>query len=281
MTLKELRDRSGKDLKEVSTAVERTSTWLSRAERAEMTPGPNDLKALLVYYGLDPESAQVQAIQSVAKLARGRGGWWHSYSDYMPKEFGNFVGLETAASLLREYEDSLVPGLLQTDDYAQAVLLAGQRAPTEADIREKLAVRAHRQRLLDVDDPPELRVVLDEGSIRREVGGADVMRGQVDHLLDMSRRSNIKIQVLPFRSGAHPGLDGPFTIIDFPPPPEGYPDTAQPRLIYIESMMNAWYLEKPEEIIAYDNAWDDIRSLALTPSDSVELLRRIADDLSR
>lgn len=124
-------------------------------------------------------------------------------------------------------------------------------------------------------------MVLNEGTIRREVGGSDVMRDQVAHLVDLSLRVNIKIQVLPFRSGAHPGLDGPFTIIDFPPPPKGYPDTTQPRLIYIESMMNAWYLEKPEEIIAYDNAWDDLRSLALTPSDSVDLLRRIADDLSR
>ncbi len=281
LTLKELREKSGKDMKDAASVLDRTISWVGRAERAEMTPSTGDLKVLLDYYGIDPNGTQAQAILGVARLARQRGGWWHSYTDIMPKDFGNFVGLETAASSLREYEPQLIPGLLQTQDYARAVLLAGNRTPKTTDLEEKLAIRVQRQHLLDVDDPPEVRVVIDEGAMHREIGGPKVLREQLEHLMTVAERPSVTIQVLPYGSGAHPGLDGPFTIIDFPPPPAGYPDTIQPRLIYIESMMNAWYLEKPEEIIAYGSAWDALCCLAHTPADSVALLRTIADDLSK
>jgi hypothetical protein len=182
---------------------------------------------------------------------------------------------------MREFEGQLVPGLLQTEPYARAVLLAGTRALSATDTEARMAIRTKRQQLLEVDDPPELRIVLDEAVLWRRIGGVDVMVGQIEHLLAMGARPNIRIQLLPFGTGAHPALDGPFTLIDFPLPPDGYPDNIQPRLVYIESLMNAGYLEKSEEIIAYDEAWRDLCALAIAPDASAALLRTIADDLRK
>jgi Domain of unknown function (DUF5753)/Helix-turn-helix domain len=281
LTLRDLRTQSGIEPKDAAKAIERDTTWLNKAERAVMTPSASDIKELLRLYGLKIEDGQAEAILAIARTARKRGGWWHSYADVMPDQFGTFVGLEAAASQIRDFETALVPGLLQTPEYARAVLLAGPIAPTKAAIETTMSVRAERQKILDRDDPPELRVVLDEGLLRREIGGPKVMRAQIEYLIEMSHRPNIKIHILPYGSGAHPGLDGPFILLDFPPPPAGYPTTSDPRVVYLETLANDLYLEKPGELTAYSSAWDGLCGLAYTPGLSERHLRTIADDLSK
>ncbi len=257
--------------------AEHDSTWLSRIEHAENGIHNNDLRQLLSVYGID--GAEAEAVLEINRGARKRG-WWQPYGAAIPDWFSTYVGLESEASLIRTYEAQLVPGILQTEAYARAVLQAAPIPESAPEIERQVRLRLDRQASLDSDAPPQLRVILDESVVRRVVGGPKTMREQLDHLIAVSDETNIDIAVLPFEAGAHSGFDGPFVLLEFPPIPEPYPDTAEPRVVYVDHLTGAHYLEEPRELVLYNAAWDRLATLADTPSKSRDALRTIAESLT-
>lgn len=277
-TLREMRTRAGISPADAARGVDHDVSWISRIERVENRPHPNDVRALLTLYG-NLEPAAIDAVVQVARQARQRG-WWYRYTDMLPDWFSQYIGLETDASVIRTFETQAIPGLLQIEDYARATILAGTMPGPLDQIDRQVALRVDRQELLSADDPPHLRVVLDEAALRRPIGGREVMRAQVEHLLTMAERPNIQVQVLPLASGAHAGLNGSFVILDFPPPPAHYPGAAEDRIIYVDTLLSALYLEEPKEIAAYAAVFEQLRAQALPLPESRDLIRTIAADMS-
>ena len=277
-TLREMRTRAGMSAPDAAHGVDHDASWLSRVERVETRPHPNDVRALLTLYGnLSPEA--IEAVVAVARQAKQKG-WWYKYSDAMPEWFGNYIGLETDAAMIRTYEVQAIPGLLQTEEYARATIMAGATPGPPALIDKQVALRVDRQTLLNSDEPPQIRVVLDEAVLRRPVGGHKVMGAQIEHLVVLAARPNVQVQVLPLAAGVHAGLNGSFVILDFAPPPVHYPSAAEDRLVYIDTLLSAIYLEEPGEVAAYAAVFEQLRAEALPPEDSCHLMRTIAADMS-
>jgi Domain of unknown function (DUF5753) len=190
-----------------------------------------------------------------------------------PKRVRHLRGLEAEASGLRSYETDVVHGLLQTTDYALAVLRELRPRDTEEQLQRVVDLRMQRQRLLDQEPPLDLWLILDEGAIRRNVGGSAVMRRQLEHLVQASRWSNVTLQILSFESGAHAGLTGPFAILEFP-------ERTDSEVAYTESVGGMIYLEKDREVRACAEAFDRMRAAALSPVASVELIQEVSRELS-
>ncbi|GIJ25347.1 transcriptional regulator [Micromonospora qiuiae] len=274
LTLRQLRDRAGFTSVEAARRVDHDASWLSRIETAEVRPHPNDVRALLTLYGVEGE--QAEAVIAVARQAKQRG-WWQRYSDVLPDWFAAYVGMESEASVVRTYECQMVHGLLQTEEYARAAF-QGAPVPMRAEeVERQVALRMERQAILTGDDPPMLRVVIDEGAARRMVGGPKVLREQIDRLIGYSTNNHVQIQLLPF--GAGTGFDGSFTLLDFPPMPEPYPDAAEERMVYVDTLTGALYLERPAEVAAYATAFEQLCAVALSPSATRDALSRIAQEL--
>lgn len=273
-----MRVRAGISPADAARGVDHDVSWISRVERVETRPHPNDVRALLTLYG-NLEPAAVDAVVAVARQAKQRG-WWYRYQDVLPDWFGHYIGLETDASMIRTFEAQVIPGLLQTADYARAAIMSTAAPDPMDSVERQVSLRIDRQILLDADDPPHLRVVLDEAALRRPIGGPKVMRAQVEHLVRMAERPNIQIQVMPLAAGVHAGLDGSFVILDFAPPPEHYPTAAEDRIVYVDSLLSALYLEHPGDVAAYAAVFEQIRAEALAPDESCGLMRTIAADMS-
>jgi hypothetical protein len=255
--------------------VDHDASWLSRIESAEVRPHPNDVRALLSLYGV--EGDQAEAVIAVARQAKQRG-WWQRYSDVLPDWFTTYVGMESEASVIRTYECQMVPGLLQTQEYAQAAF-QGAPVPMRGDeVERQVALRLERQAILTSEEPPMLRVVIDEGAVRRLVGGSAVMKAQIDRLIEESQRTNIQILVLPYAAGM--GFDGSFVILNFPPLPEPYPDAAEDQMVYVDTLTGALYLERPAEVAAYSAAYEQLQALALGPEQTRDTLSKISADLA-
>jgi hypothetical protein len=199
----------------------------------------------LARYGVvDP--AEVDAFLTLARQANTRG-WWHHYSDVLPAWFRVYIGLEEAASLIRAYEPQAVPGLLQTGDYARALTRAGFPTAPAEEIERRVSLRLARQALLTRPNAPRLWVVVDEAVLRRPVGGPDVLRAQLDRLIDATALPNITLQVMPLGAGPHPAMFGPFHILRFPVP-------ELPDIVYVETMTSAAYLDKTDDVDTYQEA---------------------------
>lgn len=275
-TLRDLRKRSGLSLTDAARQVEHDGTWLSRIENNDNGIHTNDLRPLLGVYGIEGEEAE--AVVSINRGAKTRG-WWQPYKKSIPDWFSDYVGMESEAALIRTYEVQTVPGILQTERYARAVLEAAPIPMPAAEMDRQLRLRMERQVVLDADGPI-LRAILDEGVVRRTVGGADVMREQIEHLLKISELTNVDVHLLSFEAGAHAGLDGPFVLLEFPPTPQPYPNTAEPRVVYVDYLAGAHYMEEPPELTAYNAAWDRLAGLADRPKKTRDTLRTIASSMS-
>jgi hypothetical protein len=195
-------------------------------------------------------------------------GWWHTYG----LSNAGFVALETDAVAVYDYQLGFVPGLLQTADYARAVFRAFPPPRTEAEMDGVVQVRLHRQRRLTEDPPLELVAVVDETVLRRSIGGVEVMRDQLRHLLRQAALPSVCFQVVPASVGAHEGLNGSFTVLEFAEPDE-------PAIAYLENAVNAAHVHKEAEVRGYKLVFDRLRSAALSPDDSVALVERLVDDL--
>jgi len=273
LTLRDLRSQASLSAAEAARRVDHDASWLSRIESAEVRPHPNDVRALLDLYGVTGD--QAEAVLAVARQAKQRG-WWQPYNDVLPDWFTTYVGMESEASVIRIYQAQAVPGLLQTEDYARATFRGAPIPMRDDEIERQVSLRMERQAVLAREDPPLLRVILDEGAVRRMVGGPATMKNQLTRLVDDTARTNIQIQMLPFGAGS--GFDGSFSILDFPPLPEPYPDAAEDRMVYVGNLTSALYLERPAEITAYAAAFEQFAAMAMPPTPTRDTLRKIAED---
>jgi transcriptional regulator with XRE-family HTH domain len=269
--LARLRTEAGLEQKDVAKALRCTVTKVSYIENAERPVVLRDLDEVLLPLFKVPKNRWPAYIQA-AKDSRQKG-WWESYdSNALPKWLSLYVGLEQGAAQLRIYQAQLIPGLLQTEDYATAVVQRGTAELTQDQITRRTEFRATRQAVLARQpDPLRLWVVLDEAALRRVVGGSEIMRDQLNHLADAAAQAKITLQVLPFNHGAHPGMHGPFAILDFPWPTD-------PGMVYIEHRSGAFYLEQPQEIEAHTVAFEHLCAHGLNPDESVTMLRKLAKE---
>jgi transcriptional regulator with XRE-family HTH domain len=261
LTIEQVQERSGGDIKAPS---------ISRWENGERSVRPTDLRLLLDIY--DVQGERRETLLTLSRQAKERG-WWQSYASAIPEWFQVYVGLEAEASSVHVYESELVDGLLQTADYYRAFLRA---APAAADVDEadrKIEVRLARQERLTGDDPPDYWAVLNEAVIRRVVGGADVMRKQLDHIAELSELPHVNVQVLPFSAGVHPAMDGGFRIL-------GFPESADPDVVYLENQAGSLYLEEEPEIDRYARMFSHLIAKALDPEESRRMIARVARDLT-
>ncbi|HEX2313709.1 MAG TPA: helix-turn-helix transcriptional regulator [Thermomonospora sp.] len=263
--LRRLREEEKLTLQDVADRLGWSRATVSRLETGQTRPRPADVADILDLYGVP--SPQRDALIALAKQA-GQRGWWTAYADVFT---GSYVALEDEASEIRSWDAQLIHGLLQTEDYARAVITAGRMLPSAADVDRRIAARKARQALLDRPNAPDLHIVLDEAVLRRPIGGRGVMREQLLWLARFARRPKITLRVLPYSAGAHAGLDGRFTILSFP-------DPADPDIAYVEGTMGDVYLESSVETGQHGSRFDRIVKAALSPEDSAHLLTEAAKE---
>jgi transcriptional regulator with XRE-family HTH domain len=269
--LRRLREDHSIKLEEVAERLGVAASTLSRIETGKAPTKSVYLTAMLEMYGVtDP--AQRQVLVDMAREGH-RKGWWSVYDDVLPTGFGIYVGLEAEAAGLRSFEGEAVQGLFQTPDYARAILREVQVRDTDEQVERLVDLRMKRQEVLDRNPPLDVWMILDEAVIRRTIGGPGVMRDQLARLVEASRKPNVTLQVLPFSTGSHAGLRGPFSILEFP-------ERADPDVAYVESVAGIIYLEKEREVRTAAEAFDRLRAAALSPGQSTDLIIEAAQDLS-
>jgi transcriptional regulator with XRE-family HTH domain len=268
--LRRLRTEMGLTREEAAEAI-RASEWkIHRLENGQVGFKDRDIVDLLRLYEVtDPE--EVAEFVTLAREAN-TPGWWRHYGDLLPSWFRTYVDLEAAATLIRTYEGQFVPGLLQTDDYMRAVVHGAHLEDSGEEMGRRVRLRMARQTLLTREQPPRLWAVVDEAALRRPVGGREVMRGQVERLLEASKLPNVTLQVLPFAAGAHPAMVGSFSILRFG-------DQELPDVVYLEHLTSASYLSKTEEVDRYLHVMESICVRAAAPDRTAELLGKILDEL--
>ncbi|HEX6467804.1 MAG TPA: helix-turn-helix transcriptional regulator [Streptosporangiaceae bacterium] len=269
--MRRLRAESGKNRDQVAHEATIASATIHRIETAAHAPSPAHILMLCKVYGVSEE--RTEFLVTLARQSRLKG-WWHRYSGAIPSWFQVYVGIEEEASSIRIYQSEVVPGLVQTEAYARATYAAEPIVPPDDEIDRHVAVRLGRlKQLLEVGDPPEIWLVLSEAALRRRVGGAETMREQLQHLIKISRLPTVTLQVLPYEAGAHPATMGAFHIL-------GFPEPADPDVVYLEYRTGSLYLEDAEEIKSYTLMFDHLRVQALGRNESRALIKRVIDDLN-
>jgi transcriptional regulator with XRE-family HTH domain len=263
--LRRLRGLAGKSLDEAAAFLECSPAKVSRIETGQVGARIQDVRDLLDCY--DVTGAARDALLDLVRQSRQRG-WWNAYSDLLSDDLVTYIGLEDEATMIRTFETQLVPGLLQTEAYSRALMAIRRDTPLD-DIDRGWQVRQTRQQILARDDPPQLRAVVDEAVLRRHVGGPEVMAGQYEHLVAMTGRPNVTVQILPFSAGAHPGASCPFTIL-------GFDDPADPNGAYTETLTGRYYIDTAEELGRYVAEFEHLGSLALPPDESVAAVTALA-----
>jgi hypothetical protein len=264
--LRRLRDEANLTIDEVAEKLECSASKISRIETGNVGVTPRDARDLLELYGV-PEDKR-DALVQLAREARQKG-WWHAYNEVFT---GSFVGLEQDATSLHTHQALLVPGLLQTERYTRAVHRAIRPDVQESEVDRRVKARMERQRLLTDHSPPEYWAVIDEAVLNRTVGGPSVMREQLSHLVDVAALPNVTLQVVPFTAGEHAGMEGSFLIL-------GFPEQADPDVVYVEYTTSGVYLEQPSDVRRYTVMFDHLRATALKPDDTVAMIKRAADRL--
>lgn len=251
-------------------SIRASGSKISRMELGRVSFKERDVDDLLTLYGVtDP--AERDALLDLARKANSPG-WWHRYNDLLPGWFQVYVGLEDAATLIRTYEVQFIPGLLQTEAYARAIMSIGQAAAPEGEVDRRVRLRADRQKLLTRAGGPRLWAVVDEAALRRLIGGRDVMRAQLEHLLEALRLRNVIIQIMPFSSGGHAAEGGPFTLLRFPEPD-------LPDVIYLEQLTSALYLDRREDIDKYTEVMERLCVESDPPESTAEIINAIIEEL--
>jgi transcriptional regulator with XRE-family HTH domain len=268
--LQRRREATGMSREEVARRLEWSTSTLFRIETGRSRPQPGNVRTLLELYGVT--GAERDGLIQLTREAR-QPGWWHSFRDVLPNPYEVYIGLEAGAASIRNFEPTVVPGLLQAEGYARAVFRNGPIELDPDEVERLLEVRLARQRILARDDRPRLWAVIDEAVIRRLVGGTEVMRGQLRHMADAAQQGKTTIQVVPYRAGAHAGTTGPFVILDFPEPTD-------PSVVYVETLAGDIYLEERSDVNRYTLAFDRLRAAALHPDDSVQLIEQVASSLT-
>ncbi|QBI56211.1 helix-turn-helix domain-containing protein [Streptomonospora litoralis] len=265
--LRRLREERGWSIDHVVELSENAwvNSTVSRWELGERLPRPADLRLLLEIYEVTDEERET--LLRLAREARQRG-WWHVHGDAVPEWFQGFVGLEAEASAVCSYTSEFVPGLLQTADYSRAIHQGSLRSLSDEEIERRVAVRMERQKLLERPHAPQLWFILNEAVIRRHVGGPGVMKKQLGHLAKAIDPPRITVQVLPYELGAHPGMDGAFSILSFPA-------AIDADLVYLEHQTSSLYVEEPDEVERYNVVFNHLRATALSTDHTSSMIREI------
>jgi transcriptional regulator with XRE-family HTH domain len=261
--LRRLREDAGLTIEQVATNLECSDSKVSRIETGQVSATPRDVRDMLDLYQIDHQ--QRDALVQVARQARQRG-WWEAYGDTLAMPL---AGLETEADQIYEYETMAVPGLLQTMEYARAVLRIARPELLPQQLERWVTFRMARQTLLTRDHPPSFWAVLEECVLRRPVGGRPVMRDQLHHLSNTVNSERLTLQILPLSVGAHVGMNGPFTVYHFN-------NREDPDVVYLEHARGDLYLERAEQVEPYGSAFDQLRALALSPEESAALIATTA-----
>jgi hypothetical protein len=267
--LRRLRTEQGIAREQAGEAI-RASEWkIHRLENGQVGFKDRDIVDLLRFYGVD-DPGQVADFLVLAREANAPG-WWHHYGDVLPQWFRAYVDLESAAALIRTYEGQFVPGLLQTEDYMRAVVGGGHLEDLPEEAEHRVQLRLGRQALLERGDAPRLWAVVDEAALRRPVGGRQVMRAQLERLIEATKLPNVTLQVLPFGTGAHPAMVGAFSVLRFG-------DQELPDVVYVEHLTSALYLSKQEDIDQYLHVMESICVRSAAPDQTVEIVGQILND---
>lgn len=253
---------------DVAQKLECSGSKISRIETGRVAVSPRDARDLLDIYGVVGD--QQDSLIQLARESRQKG-WWHAYGDAVQPHLATYLGLESAASEIRTYKISRIPGLLQTEDYTRALLATGKVRKPVAEQERQLAVLADRRRQANLS-PPAVWAILDEAALRRRVGGPGVMRTQIEHLIGLGGMPDVYLQVLPFASGAYPSMDLPFLILSFP-------DRADPDVVCIGYSSGILWIEDATEVDTYNHEFHNLQAAALSPGDSRSLMESALKDL--
>ena len=268
--LRKAREARGMTRGEAGHYIRGSESKISRMELGRVGFKVRDVEDLLKLYGVT-DKVQVQTMVKLARESK-KPGWWQDYGDSLPNWFQVYVGLEEAATRIRVYEAQFVPGMLQTEEYARAVIAAARPVPDPV-AEHRVAVRMRRQRHIEGNSGCKLWAIIDEAAVRRPVGGPDVMRGQLERLEKLSERSNITLQIIPFSAGAHAAEAGSFTILR-------YPDFGLSDIVYLEQLTGSMCLDRRGEIDQYTMAMERLSVIAEQPDRTPEILRGMIDDLA-
>ncbi|MBL1098742.1 helix-turn-helix domain-containing protein [Streptomyces coffeae] len=269
MRLRDLREKADVSYEEAARALHVNQTTVRRMEKAEVGLKLPYVEKLLQTYGAEQE--EIDAFLALAEDAN-RPGWWHRFRDVLPDWFSLYVSLEGAASRIRAYEPHFVPGLLQTESYARALLSIGFPNGSEREIDRRVALRMERQELLTRPDGPHLWAVMDETVLRLGIGGPEVMRAQIDRLIEATRMPNVTLQVMPFATGPHVGMGGPFQLFRFQIP-------ELPDIVYAEALTGAGYLDQRADVATYLEALDRMGTQATSARRTEGFLREMRKEL--
>lgn len=268
MELKRLREATGLSGEQVASRLSWSQSKVSRIETGRIAVSGKDLRLLLNLYGV-PEDKQDKYLE----LGKGvkLKGWWEAYADAIPRDYVDYIELESAASSLLIYSPQIINGILQTEEYARRLVQAALLISPPGEVTRRVKVRMERQERLAADLSRDLSIVLDEASLRRQVGGPDVMRAQLAHLLTCAEQGNVAIRVLPNEVGEHPATAGEFTILRFP-------DDEDADVVHVEAMTSSLYVEEEAEVFRYVLAFNQLCSLALDPEASSAFIEKVLEE---
>ncbi|MER5938587.1 helix-turn-helix transcriptional regulator [Streptomyces sp. NPDC001928] len=268
--LRRLRELKGMTAEEVAERLLVSQSKISRLENGRRSISQRDVRDLCGVYEVDDHRI-VDSLMQMAKDSRQQG-WWHSFGDI---PYSVYIGLETDAASLRVYDPQVVPGLLQTKQYAEALIAGALPETAQTEIEKRVQVRMRRQERISTEENPlRLWTVLDEAALRRVVGNRSLMRDQLEQLVEQSQLPHVTVQVIPFDMGAHPGLNGQYAILEFP-------DAADSSVVYIEGVTSDLYLEKANDVQKYSVMYEHLRAQALNVEQSRQFIADIAKEYAR
>jgi hypothetical protein len=269
--LRRLREAQRVTREDAGWEIRSSESKISRMELGRVSFKERDVADLLTLYGVD-DGEERDRLLTLARDANNPG-WWHRFGDVLPSWFQSYLGLEAAASLIRTYEVQFIPGLLQTRDYARAVVLLGHGKAPEEEVERRVNLRLARQELWSRNDPPQLWAVVDEAALRRPMGGPDVMRGQLTALIEATERPQVRLQIIPFHAGGHAAAGGAFTMLRFP-------DQDLPDVVYVEQLTSALYLDKRDDVDHYAAAMETLCVEAEPPDRTTAILSDILKEIA-
>ena len=268
--LRRLRESLSISREAAGDAIRGSHAKISRLELGRVGCKQRDVEDLLTFYGVRDAATREQYL-ALARQA-GAPGWWQKYSDVMSPWFDRLIGLEEAASVIRMYEVQFVPGLLQTPEYAHAVIRLGHPRADEREIERRVELRTQRQSILERGRGPKLWTVVDEAALRRPPGDPRVLRDQIRHLLEITTQTDVTVQIAPFRLGGLAAAGGPVTILRFTEPD-------LPDIVYLEQLTSSLYLDKREEVESYMAVMDRLCATAERPDRTAQFLERLLSEL--
>lgn len=269
--LRLLREAAKLTADEAAAALETSASTISRSETGKVNVHPRDVDAMLRLYGLTDDRKR-EALVAIARKSRERG-WWHAFRSVVSTDLANYISIEYGASSIRIFQTLLMPGLLQTKDYARSVATVFPRPHSPETVEQLIEIRLRRQEMmLHKTEPVPLKVVLDESVLHRSIGGRSVMQGQLLRLLELAQGDTVSLQILPYAVGAHIGLGGPFTLF-------GFAEPMDLDIVHVENHVNFILVDDEDDIRHYEIVFQRVQESALPESESLALVQEIAEGL--